>query len=326
MAAVHQLTEALDNLYTTTWQNMKSDTKDQIYDSTPFYFWMRDKGKVEQVNGGRFITEPLRYAKADNVTWIGKGGTVVLSDKEFLTIAKFDWRYLVGSIVRFGVDDQQNRAKNLIINLMNSKLDNLNDTLIDTLEEVLFQAAGSVTTGIDGLQLCVADDPTASSTYGGINQSTYSWWRNKTTSMTGSSFSANGVAAMRTLLNNCSNNLKQDTCDIILSGQTPYEYYEDAVLPYYRVNNNKLADAGFLNQTFKGIPMVWSPQCANTRMYFLNTKFLKIIVDSFMEFDMTEWKAIPDQVNDRAAQVITAIQLVCSRRRCQGVLHTIDTA
>ena len=44
-----------------------------------------------------------------------------------------------------------------------------------------------------------------------------------------------------------------------------------------------------------------------------------------MNFDMTEWKAIPDQVNDRAAQVILAGELVTGRRRVHGVLHGIDT-
>ena len=323
--AIQTLTEAVDNLYTTTWQNMKDTLRDQIYDATPFYFWMRDKGKIEHVSGGRFLTEPLRYAKNDSIVWLGKGGTVTLADQEFLTAAKYDWRYQVGTIVRFGIDDQQDRAKNQIMSLMNAKLDNVNDALVDDLETTLAQSTGSVSTGIDGLQACVADNPTTG-TYGGINSATYDWWRNKFKDMTGLSFAINGIAEMRTMLNDCGNNLRKDKPDIILSGQTPFEYYEDSVLDFYRVTDNKLADAGFLNQQFKGIPMIWSPAIASTRMYFLNTNFLKLITDPMMEFEMTEWKPIPDQVNDRAAQIISAMQLVCSRRRTQGVLFGIDTA
>lgn len=326
MPSFRELTESLDNLYTTTWQNMKQTAIDQIFDATPFYFWMREQGKVERVAGGRFLTEPLRYAKHDIISWLGKGDAVSLNDKEFLTVAKYDWRYLVASIVRFGIDDQQNRGRNQIINLMNAKLDNAMDGLIDTLETALFQGTGSETTGIDGLQALVADDPTASASYGDIAQDTYTWWRNKVKNMTGLSFATNGIAEMRTLLNNTMNNLRQDAPDLILSGQTPYEYYEDTVLDYYRVTNNKLADAGFMNQTFKGIPMVWSPACSNQRMYFLNTKFLTLVIDPMLDFDMTEWKPIPDQPNDRAAQIMTAVQLKTSRRRVHGVMHTIDTA
>ena len=303
------LTETLDNLYTTTWQNMKDEVADNIFDSTPFFFWLRDKGKMKKVNGGRFITEPLQYDK---------------NDFEFLTTAKYDWKYLYGSIVRFGVDDQQNRGKNLIINLMNAKMDNTKNNLVQTLETTLAASSASGDE-FDGLQLLVADDPTAGNVVGTINDSTHSWWRNQTKNMTGLSFAAQGESWMRNMLNNTSNNLGMDRPDIIVSGQTPYEYYEDTQMGYVQLVNNKLGDAGFENILFKGLPMVWSPSVADTRMYFLNTRFISFVYDPMMYFDMTEWKPIPDQVNDRAAQIITACTFTVSRRRCQGVLHTIDT-
>src|SRR3972149_4111960 len=318
------LTESLDNLYTTTWQNMKDTVRDQIFDATPLWFWLKDKGKLKSVEGGRFITEPLQYAKNDSVSWIGKGGTVSLNDFEFLTIAQYNWRYLVASIVRFGVDDQQNRGKNAILSLMNAKLDNAQNSLISTLEGALAQGSGTATNSIDGLQLLVADVPT-SGTVGGIDRSAYSWFQNKTKNMTGLSFATNGVAEMRPMLNNCMNNLKMDAPDIIISGQTPFEYYEDTVLDYFRVTHTQLADAGFQNQTFKGIPMVWPPSIASTRLYMLNTNFINYVYDPAMNFDMAEWKPIPDQVNDRAAQIIMAGSFTLSRARCQGVMHTIDT-
>lgn len=318
------LTEQLDNLYTTTWQNMKSTVADSIFDATPFWFWLKSKNKLRQERGGRFISEPLQYDKNDNVQWIGKGGTVPLNDFEFLTIAKYDWRYLTASLVRFGIDDQQNRGKNEIINLMKAKMENSKNALISELETRLFGASGSSANAVDGLQLLVADDPTASATIGGIDQSTStnSWWRNKTKN--NGSFATNGTNNMRTLLNDVSNNLQSDTTDIIVSGQTPYELYENEIFDtHYRVTNNKLADAGFENQVYKGRPMVWSPSCSNSRMYFLNTNFINFVYDPMMNFDMTEWKPIPDQVNDRAAQIILAGSMTVSRRRCQGVLHTI---
>lgn len=333
MPAVQTLTEALDNFYTTTWQNMKSEVVDNIFDSTPFWYWMKEGGKLKTVEGGRFITEPLQYAKNDSVKWIGRGGVVSMNDKEFLTEATFDWRYLVGNVVRFGVDDQKNRGKNKIIDLAMAKFENLKMALTSELESRLFAGSGAVSAGtttadaaaFDGLQTLVADDPTASATPGGINQSTYSWWRNQAKDETGRSFATYGVADMRTMLNDCSDNSSQDTPDIIVSGQTPYEYYEDTVLDVYRVTSNKLGDMGFQNIMFKGTPMIWSPSCANTRMYFLNTKFLNFVYDPMLFFDMTAWKEIPDQVNDRAAQVMTACALTISRRRCQGVIYDIDT-
>ncbi len=60
-------------------------------------------------------------------------------------------------------------------------------------------------------------------------------------------------------------------------------------------------------------------------MYFLNTKDIKFRYDPQIFFDMTEWKPIPEQVNDRVAQIMLAGNLVARRRRTSGVIHTIDT-
>ena len=145
------LTEALDNLYTTTWQHMQDTIRDQIFDATPFWYWLKEKGKLKSVSGGRFLTDPLQYDKNDNVVWLKKGGTVPLNDYEFLTISQWDWKYMAASIVRFGVDDQQNRSKPKIIDFMNSKLENTRNSIIDDLETRLFANTAS-DDGFDGLQ------------------------------------------------------------------------------------------------------------------------------------------------------------------------------
>lgn len=317
------LTETLDNLYTTTWELRKSQVHDNIFTATPFWFWLKDKGKLRTEEGGRFVMTPLEYAKNDNVAWITKGGTVVLNDYEFLTEAKWDWKYQTGSIVRFGIDDQQNRGKAAIIKLMNAKMDNTEKSLIDNLETALFTAqAGNLPYGLPDL----VDPSPATGIVGGLNSATYNWWRNTATTMTGLSFAVYGVSKMRTMMNDLMNNQRMDRPDIIVTHQTPYEYYEDETMEQKQIVNKKLGDAGFTNIEFKGTPIIWSPACTSTSMYFLNTEFLYMYYDPMMNFDMTEWKPIPDQVNDRAAQIIFACAFVCTRRLCQGVLHTIDTA
>jgi hypothetical protein len=319
------LTEQLDNLYTTTWEHRKAKAHDNIFTATPYWFWLKEKGKFRTEVGGRFIMEPLEYAKNETIEWIIKGQAVSLNDFEFLTESKWDWRYLTGSIVRFGIDDQQNRGRAQIIKLMTRKMDNLDNSMIDTLETALFAAQSG--NSIEGLQNLVPDTAGSSSDdAGGVPPTTYSWFSNKSTNATGRSFAVYGLGDMRTLLNNCSESRQLDRPDIILSGQTPYEYYEDETMEQKQIVNKKLGDAGFTNIEFKGIPMTYSPACSSARMYFLNTNFLYFVYDPGMNFDLTEWKPIPDQVNDRAAQTIIACAHIVTRRLCQGIYHTIDTA
>jgi len=332
MPVPNTVTEALDNLYTTTWQLMRETVIDQVFDSTPFWFWLRRNGGLESQTGHRFITYPLSYAKSDRVSFIGKGGTVSLSEHEFLTDAVDEWRYLTDSIVRFLVDDQKNSGRARIVSLANQKLEVSRNSLIDKIEEVLFDdqalSASQQAISFNDLVTLVADDPTADTTVHGINQSTYTWWRNQSTNMTGSSFAVNGVNNMRTMLNDTSQNKGTDRPNIIVAGQTPYEYYEDSVTEQKRIVNRTLGDAGFENIEFKGIPMIWSPQCGSDgteRMYFLNTRYIKFIYDPAHFFRMTDWKPIPAQVDDRAAQIIVVGNLMTSRRRVHGVIYNIDT-
>ena len=324
------LSEDLNNLYTTTWQNMKGKVADQIFDATPFWFWMRQNGGLESVAGGRFLSEPLRFAKSDNVAFVERGSTMSLADKEFLTIAHDNWRYLADSIVRFGVDDQQNRGKNQIISLMNSKLANSRDSLIDKMEETL---AGTAQTGLafNSLVDIVADDPTTGTLHN-IDAAAETWWRSQTQDMASDSFATFGTNRMNKMVNSCSNNMRQDTPDIIMSGQQPFELYWEETLLQKQIHNKTMGDAGFQTIEFRGIPMVWSPQIPSDditgtkgRIYFLNTRFLKFKYDPQLFFDMTEWKPIPSQVNDNAAQVVTAGNLMTSRRRVHGVMFDIDT-
>jgi hypothetical protein len=324
MAVPENLTEALDNLYTTTWKHIKSTAADNIFDSTPLLAWMRRRGRIQDQVGGRHIEEPVIYAKNTRVGWATRGSTVDMSDEEFLTETKWDWKYLYAPVVRFGTDDHKNRGKMQIMNYADAKLENARTSLEDTLETTLFagQAAGDE---FDGLQWLVDDDPTSAGTIGNIDQVADSFWRNKTNDMTGVSFATSGVDRMRTMFNDVGQNKKMDMTDIIVTGQTVYEYYEDAILGKFQFENKELTDLGFTSQTFKQKPMIWSPACG-TRMYFLNTKYLRLVRDPGLFMDMTPWKAIPNQINDRAAQIISALTLTTNQRRVQGVIHTIDTA
>jgi hypothetical protein len=327
---VNSFTQALDDLYTTTWQKRLPGVYDNIFSATPFWFWLKDKGKLRSTRGGRFLEINLEYGTNTTVQWISRGGTVDLSDFRFLTVGQYQWRYLVANIMRYGVDEQQNSGDAQIINWVNAKLNNSEESLITNLETTLVGGSGAANLpapSFDGLQFMVPDAANvASPSYnaGGIDPSVYTWWQSQAITMAGQSFAVYGIANMRHILNLCMNNRAMDQPDIIVSDMNSYEQYEDAVLPMLRITNTKLADAGFQNQTFKGIPMVWTPTMTQ-RMYFLNTRFIEFHYDPMYLFDMTEWKAIPNQPNDKAAQVELACSFVTSRRRVLGVLDTINT-
>jgi len=54
----------------------------------------------------------------------------------------------------------------------------------------------------------------------------------------------------------------------------------------------------------------------------MNERYLELVIDEGSDFEMTDWKPIPNQL-DRTAQVVLRADLVTSNRRMQGVMTAI---
>ena len=316
------LTETLDTLYTTTWQSSKKQVTDNIFTATPFYYEMYKSENLEREDGGRFIEEPLMYATNGTVGWFGPGGTISIADVDPLTMSVWNWRNVAGSLVRLWTDDMANSGINKRIDIMNAKMENLKLSLIDGLETQLFTAQSGLT--MSGLPDIVEDTAKASQTKspGGLSKSTYAWWRNQRAASSGS-FATYGETDMMTMFNNCS--VGNDHPSLILTTQTVFQYFEAEASDRQWIMNKDEAKLGFRSFAYKGANIYYSPQCPTGLMYFLNLKYLKLKIDKKADFDMTEWKNIPNQL-DRVAQVVCRLELVCRNCRMQGVLSGITTA
>lgn len=318
-------TETLDTLYTTTWWARRSEISDAVFTTTPFYYLMSRKGRMQSQAGGTRLEIPIEYDTNPTVKWVGKGGTVELTDTDPLTVASEVWRYLAINVTRYGVDEQQNQGKYQIKRMVTVKLDNAKKTLIDKLETSLFTAQTGA--AMNGLPTIIADDPTASVSIHGINQSSYSWWRNQYQDMTAYPMDT----YLRDYMENMYNTIGakgqsvSNTPDMLVTTQTVYETYVEECfeLLNIQITDKKLADLGFGDMSFKQKPLTWSPACPSGKMYFINFATLFLLYDPTRWFMMTDWKDIPDQIEDRVAQILCALQLICSSRRHQGVLFNL---
>jgi len=321
--AVPTRSETLDDLYTSTWNNRKSNVTDNIFTATPFYKLMKSKGGIKlNGTGGRYLEIPLAYAKNETVTSLDKDDTISISDTKFLTVAQYEWRFVAGSIVRYFVDDAKNKSKQQHLSLANAKVDNLERSMIDKFEEFAFgDGTGNGGKDPNGLDNLVDATPTAALTVGNIAQVTYSWWQNKQKTATGSA-SVYLLSDMRTLFNDCATGQAVDVPDMIVTTQTVSELYEDEVMEQKQIVNQTKGDAMLLSVTFKGVPVIWSVECPSGYMYFLNSRYIGLNVDPDINMTMTEWKTIPNQL-DRVAQIVWKGNMIASRRASLGLLSGI---
>jgi len=315
-------TQTVDTLFTTTWSYRKKEATQQAFLKTPFIFWLRERGRIENISGHRRIEVPVEYGDNDTVRWISKGDTVPITDSELVTMAYEDWKYVSVSIMRWLQDEQQNRGKAAMINLVNLKLGAAERALWEEFERVMF-ADGTGNKEPNGLQNLVSTSPTTGTVHG-LNRATYSWWRNQSKTATGAA-SLYLVSDMRNSLNRILKYSRAELRDIaIVTDQTVFELYEEEGYEIYQLTNNKLFDAGFDTLQFRGRPIMWCPSAPSGNMYFLNVAYLKLVTDEGYWMEMTNWKDIPNQPFDRAAQIVCACNMVVTRPIVNLVLTGIS--
>ena len=323
--SVPSRSETLDDLYTSTWNNRLKTVTDQIFDASPTFALLKKKGSIRfNGTGGRYLEIPLSYAKNETCISLGKGDTISLSETAFLTVAQFEWKFAGCTIVRYWTDDAKNKSVQQHLSWINQKIDNARNSMTDYFEQKLFgDGTGNSGKDIDGLGNLVSTTPTAAATVGNIAQATYSYWQNRQKTATGAA-SVYLLADMRNLANTASEGITRDYCDLIVTTQTVAELFDDEVLEQRQIVNLGANDPeGKGQNAWKGIPLTWSAQCASGRMYMLNSQYLTLEIDPEYNFQMTEWKSIPNQVLDKVCHIVWKGNCVSSRRKSLGVLTSV---
>lgn len=323
-------TETIDTLYSAVFAARRPELYDNIFNKRVLWAYLTAAGRVRMEDGGIHIEERLMYGENTTFGAIGRGGVVSVTPTDPNTLSKWEWRTVAGSILRYDDDEKKAKGKRAIANLVTENLENGEKSFIKEMNRQAFaDGTGGGGLEIDGLDNIVATDPTTG-TVGGINRATASnsWWRNKYKSMTSLPFQTYGVKWMRNMVNNCEDDGEE--LDLILTGQTLHEAYEAEVQGLQQVNpteatRNKIADLGFRALYFKEIPIFYDKQIpVETKMYFLNVDYLRIVALTGAWFTMTDWKTIYNQPFDKIAQMLTKCNLVCSNSRRQGVLFNLS--
>lgn len=316
MPAPATLTEQLDQMYSTTWQSMRTKVVDQIFAARPFWWWLNANGRRVPQRGGRFIGVQLMYAKNDTFKSIGKYGTISITPQDPITTSIAQWKYFAVSVVRDWVGDQQNRGEYEIINRMSGLMDQATLTMVESMgSQAHGDGTGNGGQDLDGLAAAVDTTP-AVGTYQGIDPATNTWWRNISNAASGAA-DVFLLKDLRKLYRDVSQGV--DFPSLLLTTDAVFELYEAELVEFLRIQDRKMADASFENFMFKGTPITWDPVTAAGNVYALNDKYLKFYYDPDAEFAATEWKPIPNQI-DRAMQIVLAANLVTLQRRRQGVL------
>ena len=308
----------LSEIITTTLRNRSRTLADNVSNHNPLLNRMRERGNLTQVTGRDIIRE-LEYADNGSVAFYNGYEVLDTSPSDVLTAAVFEYKQLAGNVTISGREQIQNSGEQAIINLLEARIGNLERSMENSLASSLF-SDGTGTSGkeIGGLQLVVAD--AGSGTVGGINSSTFTFYQNKQATATSSAFSTTNIQSdMNSLYIQLVRGT--DAPDLVVAGSTPYTTFLATLQTLQRVADSRLADLGFTAVKYLNSDVVYDSNCDASRMYFLNTNYLRLETAANRDF-------VPGEAQKAINQDATVVPmfwsgaLSCSNRSHQGVLHT----
>lgn len=315
-------------LVSTTLRNHNFKFADNVSKNNALYSRLYEKGNVKELaDGGYEIVENLEYAENSTFQYYSGYEILDVSPSDVLSAAKYDWKQAAVNITANGLELRSNSGKEKMVDLVKSRVNVAMKTMANQINIGLYSdGTGSSGKQIGGLSLIVADAGTG--TVGGINSSTFTFWKNIVQSaaapLGGGSAITPSKTTIKTLMNGLWYNLTRgaDKPDLIVADTNYYGFYEESLQDNQRFTDSSasIAKNGFTSLKYKTADVVFDPTAITAnRMYFLNTDYMRFVVHKDANMTKGEDKT---SFNQDAVVIPVYFQgnLTCSNRSLQGIL------
>ena len=307
----------LSEIITTTLRNRSKSLADNVSNHNALLSRLNQNGNISTVTGREIVRE-LEYASNGTVGFYQGYETLDVSPSDVLTSATFSYKQMAGNVTISGLEQIQNSGTEAIINLLESRIGVLEKTMSNILSTSLYSdGTGSDGKEVGGLQLLVADAGTG--TVGGINSTTYTFWKNAQTTATSTAFSTTNVQAdMNTMYLNLVRG--NDSPDLIMADGNAYKAFLGSLQAIQRITSDGMAKSGFTSVAYLNSDVVFDDACPQDKMYMLNTDYLRLEVAANRNFVPGEAKMSVNQ-DAMVTPMFWSGNLTCSNRALQGVIH-----
>jgi len=271
----------ISEILTTTLEYRTKKLRDNVSKNNALLSRLKEKGKAKPVAGGVTIREELEYAENGTFMYYSGYEQLNVSPSDVMTAAEFAWKQAAVAVVGSGLELRiQNASKEQVFNLLEKRISNAEKTMANNLAVGAYSdGTGSSGKQVGGLQLLVADSP-SSGTVGGINRSTWSFWRNYAFDATTDGGAAASAANIQSYMNRVYLAISRgaDHPDLIAADNAYFRLYWESLQANQRFTDTKLAAAGFDNLKYMGADVIFDGgiggACPANHMYFLNTDYI----------------------------------------------------
>ena len=304
-----------DEILSTTLNNYIPKLTDNIFTARPLFYALTNGQTIRRVSGGAKIVAPILYGTNSTASSYEATDAIATTAQTGISAAEYNWKQYAATVTISGIEEAKNNGEAQIIDLLEGKIFQTQETIIENMN-TMFYGDGTGNSGKDWEGLASLVDSTG--TVGGINQATAgnAFWASSETAVGG----AITTLAMSTMYNDVS--VGNDQPSIIITTQDAYQDYEALLTDQIRYTDTDVADAGFQNLLFKGAPVTFDSACTSGVMYFLNTKYLRLVGHTETWFKPTPFVR-PTNTDAVYSQILCYGNLTMTNRARQGKLTGI---
>ncbi len=327
-----------NDVLSSTLRIVKDQEVDNLFKATPLLEKIREKGGVEEVDGGSTIDRALILAEHSSITQLSTGyEPVSLAVADAMRNASYNFCDFVAPIVITRKEELANKGDRAIVKIAEARLKSVMGMLKREFEKQAVAGSSVILTdmsslnGASGLTTGFFEADTfglQTNTVGGISKAAFpTAYQNQFTNAGGSL----SIADLTDLYIQCQIFSPTSAPNLILASANMYKAYKQLLFAQEFYMKETVLDGGRLALAFNGAMMYVDPFLPATittpagvagdpiSAYFLNTEYLKLVVDKDANFELSDFEHVSGYAS-RSAQIMTRAQLVTDHLACQGLL------
>lgn len=333
-----------NDILSSTLRILLDQETDNLFKAVPLLDQMKKQGGVEYFDGGQRVDVPLILAEHSTITQLSTGYEPVnLAVQDALRNASYNWCDFVAPIVINKKEELSNRGERAIVSIAEARMKSVMGLLKREFEKQSVAGTSTILSDLNTLNGAVAGGffecaafGAQTNSVGGISKAAFpADYQNQFLSATagGLAFSTDGIGQLTDLYIQAQlRNPDGGAPNLILCSPIMYRAYKQLLFANERFIDEKTLDGGKLALAFHGAMMFVDPNLpvagsgvGNTvSAYLLDTKHIKLAMDSDADFTMSDFEHVSGYAA-RSANVYVRAQLYLDHLASQAVLANAET-
>ena len=264
----------VSDIVATTIENRSRKVADNVTKNNAILAKLSARGNARPFSGGRIIYEELSFAQNANAGWYSGYDLLPVAAQDVISAAQYDIKQAACPVTISGLELLQNASKEQMIDLLEARINVAEATMANLISGGLYSdGTGAGGKEITGLGAAVPIDPTTNATYGGINQQTWTFWRNAfKDSANTTTLLADWNGLWASLVRG------MDRPDLVMVDSLTWAAYTALLQAQQRFATPEVGAYGFPTLKYMDADVVLDGGiggfCPGTTAFFLNTKYL----------------------------------------------------